>query len=86
MMTCAEAARQLSDRMDRKPVLRRLLGLRMHLLMCSGCRHYASQLQLMRNWLRSKRLEGVVDELADDARLDQAAQGKILSAIQAKNL
>jgi hypothetical protein len=53
MMTCAEATRLVSDRMHRPVGPWARLALHVHLLLCSGCRHYEQQVVLIRYWLRS---------------------------------
>lgn len=43
-MRCLESARLLSERRDRSLPLRKRLGLRAHLFLCSLCRAYEKQL------------------------------------------
>lgn len=86
MMKCSEAARMVSDEMNRDLGFRRRLSLRMHLLMCAGCRHYERQLRLMRRWMRSGRLDDS-DRLpggSDSPHLEADARRRIGTAIEAR--
>jgi hypothetical protein len=49
MITCEEAARLMSESLDRKLPLRLRMALRMHLLMCKLCPRFWRQLQFLRN-------------------------------------
>jgi len=49
MITCEEAARLMSESLDRKLPLGQRMGLRMHLLMCKLCPRFWHQLQFLRN-------------------------------------
>jgi len=49
MITCEEAARLISDSLDRKLPLRQRVALRMHLLMCKFCPTFRQQLILLRD-------------------------------------
>lgn len=80
-MTCAEAARLMSDRMNRPLGRRKRMALRLHLIMCTGCRHYRGQLDLMRRWLRSGRAEA----LQEPAQLDAEARARIQAALVEKH-
>lgn len=48
MLSCQEASRLLSDRLDRPLPPRERLALRLHLAMCRGCSRAAEQLQFIR--------------------------------------
>jgi hypothetical protein len=45
---CRDAARMLSESMDRRLTLPERVGLRVHLLLCSLCRRYGRQLVFLR--------------------------------------
>lgn len=81
MMSCAEAARLMSDRMNRPVGRRKLMFLQFHLLICGGCRQYRKQLTLIRHWLRSDRLNTVEHSSQEAVRLDAGARTRILAAI-----
>lgn len=80
MMTCAEAARLMSDRMNRPLAMRKRAALRFHLILCAGCRHYRRQLALMRRCLRS----GHPIEPREPAHLDAEARARIRAALAGK--
>ncbi len=48
MMNCKQAVRLLSDAMDRDLPAGERLALRLHTLICAGCRHYRQQLSFLR--------------------------------------
>lgn len=84
MMTCAEAARVMSDRMNRPVGWRARMALRFHLLLCSGCRHYESQLKLMREWLRAGRLDRSLNAEHAAPQLDAEARARIQAALEVR--
>lgn len=52
MLTCKQATETLSQAQDRALSLRERWDLRLHLLMCSGCRNFARQMELIRRACR----------------------------------
>lgn len=52
MPSCKEISQLVSASMDCKLPLRKRLSIRLHLLMCSLCRRYEKQLQLLRGGTR----------------------------------
>lgn len=54
MLSCKETMRLASERLDRRLSLRARLGMRMHLLMCSGCRAVARQLRALDRLIRRR--------------------------------
>ena len=56
MLSCKEAPQMLSDGMDRPLRSGERLRLRLHLLMCHGCRNARRQMEFMRHacqaWMR----------------------------------
>lgn len=48
MLSCKEAARLMSQGLDRSLSLRERVGLRLHLLACYGCRNARQQLRFIR--------------------------------------
>lgn len=71
MLTCAQATRLASDGMERRLGWRERVGLRMHLLICTGCTNFVRQAQLLRQLARRYAAGGV-----DDASRGPDAQGK----------
>ena len=55
MLSCKESAQLMSQGMDRSLSLRERIGLRLHLLLCYGCRNARQQLRFIRracsNWI-----------------------------------
>lgn len=82
LITCAEAARLTSDRMNRPVGCRARMALRFHLLLCSGCRQYGRQLALIGRWLRSGRLENAGNAERASTQLDDAAHSRIQAALE----
>jgi len=58
MMTCEQAARLLSDSLDRPLPLRQRIPLRMHLFMCKFCPRFLRQLLLLREAAKRYTEEG----------------------------
>jgi len=75
MMSCREAARLQSERLAYPLGRRRDWALRLHVLMCAGCRRYQAQLR----WLHS-RLRGDL-RAEPSAALDAAARERIVSRL-----
>lgn len=47
MLSCKEATRLVSEKLDRDLPLWRRLGLRLHVLMCRGCSRYTRQVKTL---------------------------------------
>jgi predicted anti-sigma-YlaC factor YlaD len=56
MLDCRQATKLMSQRMDRKLGLAERMGLKLHLMMCGGCRNFGRQMHFLRESLR--RLPG----------------------------
>lgn len=52
MLSCKDANRLTSESLDRRLSLRARLGLRVHLLMCSGCRTASRQMMALDGLIR----------------------------------
>jgi len=52
MLTCKEASALLSQALDRRLSWRERAGLRLHLALCLGCRHYRRQMEMLRTACR----------------------------------
>src|SRR5690625_3611418 len=77
VMRCRDAARLVSERLERPPGWRREWALRMHLALCAGCRHYRAQIHWLHARLRGEwRLETPVS-------LEPAARRRILAQLRA---
>ncbi len=48
MLNCKQATGLMSRRMDRTLSLKSRISLRIHLMMCSGCRNFNKQMQFLR--------------------------------------
>lgn len=48
MLKCREATRLLSERLERDLSLGERLNIRVHTLMCSGCRNFGHQMETLR--------------------------------------
>ena len=53
MLSCHESTRLLSEGQDRPLGLKERLHLRLHLLFCSGCRHFGRQMRVLRDLTRA---------------------------------
>lgn len=49
MMNCQQATRLLSDAQERELPLKDRAGLKIHVLMCSGCLNFAKQMGTLRD-------------------------------------
>ncbi|MBY0579018.1 MAG: zf-HC2 domain-containing protein [Burkholderiales bacterium] len=52
MLNCRKAAELMSQGLDRKLGTLQRIGLRLHLLMCSGCRNFDKQMNFLRDSCR----------------------------------
>ena len=48
MLNCKQATALMSQRMDKELAIRQKMGLQMHLMMCSGCRNFKTQMEFLR--------------------------------------
>lgn len=53
MLNCQEVTRLLSEAQEQKLGLQKRLPLQMHLMMCSGCRNFGKQLDVLRQLARA---------------------------------
>ncbi len=82
MMSCAEAARLMSDEMQVAVNTRTRLKLRLHLMMCSGCQQYRKQLSLLRQWLKSGLLDANSTAQPESIQLEESARKRIQDSLQ----
>lgn len=55
MLNCREATERISQAQDRKLSLLESVPLRLHLMMCSGCRNFSQQMPFLRDAMRAFR-------------------------------
>lgn len=48
MLNCINVTRLLSESMERELTIKERMGLKMHLVMCSGCRNFGKQMHTLR--------------------------------------
>ena len=53
MMNCKQATRLLSERMERDLNRRERLGLKLHVMLCRGCRNFGHQMRSLRDLAQS---------------------------------
>jgi predicted anti-sigma-YlaC factor YlaD len=82
MFTCKEAARLVSESLDREPLFHQRLSLRLHLLMCSLCRRFRRQMLFLREAARSFAEAGERDELPEHVRLSPPGRARIQRALE----
>ena len=54
MMSCEHATRLASERQERPLTLRENTELKMHLIICSGCREFSRQMDALRSLIRDQ--------------------------------
>lgn len=53
MLNCVEATRLMSEAQERELTLTEKLPLKMHVMMCSGCRNFQAQMRTLRRIARA---------------------------------
>lgn len=53
MMNCQEATRLLSEQQERTLSVKETMALKMHTAMCSACRNFGKQMDMIRGFARS---------------------------------
>lgn len=53
MLNCIKATRLLSESQDRTLAVTERMSLKMHVMMCSGCRNFGTQMQTLRQVARA---------------------------------
>jgi predicted anti-sigma-YlaC factor YlaD len=79
-MNCQHATALMSQGMDRALGTQERVNLRVHTLMCSGCRNYRQQLQVLRDAARQMAhgfvpLPDATDELNDGSGAGDQTEG-----------
>lgn len=54
MMNCKEATQLMSEDLDRPLRWRERVSLRLHLMLCGGCRHFKDQIGFLRAAIRQR--------------------------------
>lgn len=81
MITCEQASRLISDRLQRQLGLRDAATLRLHLALCDGCRRFARQMRWLRVLLAAeRRTPGGLEPVA---ALGAEARTRILARLRA---
>ncbi len=65
MMSCEQATRLASERQERSLTLRENTELKMHLMICSGCREFSRQIDALRSLIR-RQSDAEQDTDSDD--------------------
>ena len=82
MLSCKDASRLESQAQDRRLHFGERLGLRMHLLVCAGCREFARQLRTLRQ--ACQHLEQGVADMATAPLLSTDAKVRIAQRLAAR--
>lgn len=53
MLNCKSVTRLVSEAQERPLNAREAIGLKVHLMMCSGCRNYSQQIAFLRQAMRA---------------------------------
>ena len=85
MISCKEVARLVSEGLDRELPLRRRIGLRFHLMMCSACARYRRQIEALERIIVRHFSGTAPPALADRHRLPPDARERIKDTIR-KNI
>ena len=80
MLSCKEAIRLASEALDRPLPFRVRIGLRMHLLMCAGCRRVSRQMKALDS-LIGARFAREPDARPTSPPADPAARARVRQAI-----
>ncbi|GIX23546.1 MULTISPECIES: zf-HC2 domain-containing protein [Caldimonas] len=53
LLTCVQATRLMSEAQERELAFTERLPLKVHVMMCSGCRHFQTQMGVLRRLARA---------------------------------
>ncbi len=53
MLNCQQVTRLYSESLERTPTLQERMSLKMHVMMCSGCRNFGKQMHTLRQVARA---------------------------------
>ncbi|HMO15898.1 MAG TPA: hypothetical protein PKD64_17885 [Pirellulaceae bacterium] len=81
MLNCKETTKLISDSLDRKLTFRERMGLWLHMMMCSLCRRFRSNIIALR-----RRLRAIIDPQklvdANTPAMSEAARARLEAAIK----
>lgn len=73
MLNCQEVTRLFSESQERKLTLKETMDLKLHTMMCNGCRNYGKHMQSLRTLARSyAKGEGAAKDLPPGAENDES--------------
>ncbi|SFF65954.1 Putative zinc-finger [Fontimonas thermophila] len=72
MLNCRDATRLMSEAQDRPLRWGETISLKMHVMMCSGCRHFGDQMHVLRRIVRAYA-DGADESATTSQRSDQDA-------------
>ncbi|MFC1836449.1 zf-HC2 domain-containing protein [Thermodesulfobacteriota bacterium] len=82
MLSCKEAAKLVSESLDRSLTFRQRLSLRVHLLMCRFCSRFQKQALLIKEAARRMAHEDEDSSAASHMSLSPEARDRIKSTIE----
>ncbi len=80
MLTCKEVSQDLASDALERASWRRRVAVRLHLMMCDGCRRFAREIAELGS--ATRRLAGTVEPGTDDDALQQRLMGQVREAIR----
>jgi hypothetical protein len=86
MFCCEEAARLISESLDRKLTFWQRVGLQFHLLICRFCRHFDHDLHRFDTALRTYSQQINADKALPQVTLRPEARQRILQAIENESM
>ncbi len=68
MLNCHQATRLVSERQERSLSVKERMGLRLHVLICAGCKNFSLQVPFLRQTMRaySERVDSVIAGSGDE--------------------
>ena len=82
MLSCKETSMLISEGLDRKLPLRQRIALRIHLLMCSGCRACRRQLGALHRLIAERFKRDPSGKESSPLRLSEEARQKMKEALR----
>ena len=85
MLSCKEASRLISEELDRKLSLYERVMLKMHLAMCSVCKHVQRQLEALSKVISSKAQSQETSSFSEGPSLSESSKEHMKSLLHEKN-
>jgi len=85
MISCREASRLISEKLDRKLSLNERVMLKMHVTMCSVCKHVQYQLEALRKVISSKAQSQETTSSSEGPPLSESSKEHMKSLLREKN-